>query len=63
MVGLVFFLSTLRRNVFMEDMIIFGAGKAGFRAKRDVKGKFCVKYFADNDKKKGGQTLDGTIVT
>lgn len=43
----------------MEDMIIFGAGKAGFRAKCDVEGKFCVKYFADNDKKKQGQTLDG----
>ncbi len=43
----------------MENMIIFGAGKAGFRAKRDVEGRFCVKYFADNDKKKQGQILDG----
>lgn len=44
----------------MEDMIIFGAGKAGFRAKRNVGGgNFCVKYFADNDKRKQGKTLDG----
>lgn len=43
------------------EVIIFGAGKNGYRLKKTLEeaGNIIIKYFCDNNEKKRGMTLDG----
>jgi len=36
----------------VENVILFGASELGKKAFKELKGKYDIKYFCDNDKKR-----------